>query len=211
MSHKITTATKQLSFLTGGKAIFTIENEKTATRITYRVEKVSDTTFNVMVYTRGENHLKSSYTNVGRIVDGVFVGMPTEIDFVANLKAQAKNAWIKSFAESIERQIAKGRNLSTKQASVLSKSLKEHHISVPSAMSTEDVRFKSFKWLWNRINSGNELPQGVNFYHEGRCCQCAKPLTVPASIMTGMGPDCAKASGIGALWKSLNKSFPVKA
>lgn len=27
--------------------------------------------------------------------------------------------------------------------------------------------------------------------HEGRCCRCARPLTHPESIATGIGPDCA--------------------
>ena len=30
----------------------------------------------------------------------------------------------------------------------------------------------------------------VSFQHEGKCCSCGMPLTHPASIPTGFGPDC---------------------
>ena len=30
----------------------------------------------------------------------------------------------------------------------------------------------------------------VTFQHEGKCCSCSMPLTHPASIPTGFGPDC---------------------
>lgn len=30
------------------------------------------------------------------------------------------------------------------------------------------------------------------FWHEGRCCRCGRPLTVPESIATGVGPKCAE-------------------
>lgn len=31
---------------------------------------------------------------------------------------------------------------------------------------------------------------GWNLHHEGQCCRCGKALTVPASIETGIGPEC---------------------
>lgn len=31
----------------------------------------------------------------------------------------------------------------------------------------------------------------VEFWHEGRCCRCGRRLTVPASIDSGIGPECA--------------------
>jgi hypothetical protein len=34
--------------------------------------------------------------------------------------------------------------------------------------------------------------QRVTVYHEGRCCRCSRLLTVPASVASGVGPECAK-------------------
>lgn len=31
----------------------------------------------------------------------------------------------------------------------------------------------------------------VEFWHEGRCCRCGRRLTVPESIASGIGPECA--------------------
>lgn len=33
---------------------------------------------------------------------------------------------------------------------------------------------------------------GFNLHHEGRCCRCGRTLTVPESIESGIGPECAK-------------------
>jgi len=35
------------------------------------------------------------------------------------------------------------------------------------------------------------------YYHEGRCGRCARRLTVPESIINGIGPECAKREGGG--------------
>lgn len=35
------------------------------------------------------------------------------------------------------------------------------------------------------------------YYHEGRCGRCARRLTVPESIINGIGPECAKKVGGG--------------
>lgn len=32
----------------------------------------------------------------------------------------------------------------------------------------------------------------AEFWHEGKCCCCGRRLTVPASIESGIGPECAK-------------------
>ncbi len=35
-------------------------------------------------------------------------------------------------------------------------------------------------------------PHGYNVYHSGRCGRCGRELTVPASILSGIGPECSK-------------------
>ena len=33
---------------------------------------------------------------------------------------------------------------------------------------------------------------GFKVHHEGRCCRCGRTLTVPSSIESGIGPECAQ-------------------
>ncbi len=37
---------------------------------------------------------------------------------------------------------------------------------------------------------------GYRVHHEGRCGRCGNPLTVPASVESGFGPECRKILGI---------------
>lgn len=39
----------------------------------------------------------------------------------------------------------------------------------------------------------------VEVYHEDRCGRCARRLTVPSSVIIGIGPDCAEIMGLGPL------------
>lgn len=53
---------------------------------------------------------------------------------------------------------------------------------------------KAFRWCWERI-AALHMPSTVEVWHEGACGRCARPLTVPESIETGLGPICmAKAA-----------------
>lgn len=62
------------------------------------------------------------------------------------------------------------------------------HIS-PDAQSV-----KAFNWLWERIRAGKGLPEQVEFWHAGKCGRCGRVLTVPASVASGIGPECARLS-----------------
>lgn len=37
----------------------------------------------------------------------------------------------------------------------------------------------------------DKVPKDVEVWHEGKCGRCGRKLTVPESIYTGIGPDCA--------------------
>jgi len=50
---------------------------------------------------------------------------------------------------------------------------------------------KGFAWVWAHLARG-EI--GVEIWHEGRCGRCGRPLTVPESIASGIGPVCAVMS-----------------
>jgi hypothetical protein len=60
---------------------------------------------------------------------------------------------------------------------------------------------KAFAFFWRHVDgspftlksSGKvvTLPDVVDVHHEGRCCRCGRKLTVPESIESGIGPECA--------------------
>lgn len=49
---------------------------------------------------------------------------------------------------------------------------------------------KAFAWFFRNVAGGGML-QGATVHHEGRCGRCGRKLTVPESIQTGLGPECA--------------------
>jgi hypothetical protein len=49
----------------------------------------------------------------------------------------------------------------------------------------------AFAWVWKQLQHGLISDQ-VQFWHEGRCGRCARPLTDPTSIKSGFGPECIK-------------------
>lgn len=53
----------------------------------------------------------------------------------------------------------------------------------------------AFRWFLKQLNQG-ALPPTVEVWHEGRCGRCGRTLTVPSSIATGFGPECAQIIGL---------------
>ena len=51
--------------------------------------------------------------------------------------------------------------------------------------------FQVARWVLGKIWSGRPLPAGYAIHHAGRCGRCGRMLTVPESIESGIGPDCA--------------------
>jgi hypothetical protein len=60
-----------------------------------------------------------------------------------------------------------------------------------SVISKEAQSVKVFDYVLTKLSS-NKLPEFVEIWHEGKCGKCGRTLTVPASILTGIGPECAK-------------------
>lgn len=48
------------------------------------------------------------------------------------------------------------------------------------------------QWAINTVRAGKVFPDGYACQHEGKCCVCGRTLTVPESIESGIGPECAK-------------------
>jgi hypothetical protein len=55
--------------------------------------------------------------------------------------------------------------------------------AAPSAMA--------MNWTWGKLVRGG-IPETLEIWHEGRCGRCGRKLTVPSSIASGLGPECAQ-------------------
>lgn len=67
----------------------------------------------------------------------------------------------------------------------------EYKHSHKSRIAADAPSAKGAKWFIQRTAAG--LPCcNVEFFHEGRCGRCGRRLTVPESIMSGIGPECSK-------------------
>lgn len=59
-----------------------------------------------------------------------------------------------------------------------------------SKAGADATSVKAFAWTWTRLAAGQKT-DGVEIWHEGKCGRCGRKLTVPESIETGFGPECA--------------------
>lgn len=55
--------------------------------------------------------------------------------------------------------------------------------------------YRAFRWFWEILRAGRDLPDTVIFQHAGRCGRCGRTLTTPESIELGLGPVCAEKEG----------------
>jgi hypothetical protein len=67
-------------------------------------------------------------------------------------------------------------------------------LTAKSNASADAPSVKAFDWTWTRLAAGKSI-DGVEVWHEGKCARCGRKLTVPESIETGFGPDCAAKAG----------------
>jgi len=61
--------------------------------------------------------------------------------------------------------------------------------------STHSEAPKIFEWLLTAISSNWIALQQIDFFHQGKCCRCGRTLTLPESIINGVGPECADLIG----------------
>jgi hypothetical protein len=64
-----------------------------------------------------------------------------------------------------------------------------------SKVSPESPSAKAFRWFWAKLRTGT-MPEGVEVWHEGYCGRCGRLLTVPESVYTGFGDECAAKVGV---------------
>jgi hypothetical protein len=79
-----------------------------------------------------------------------------------------------------------------------------------SRVSKDAPSAKAFSWLHAAIDSGVDLTDKVEVRHAGKCGHCGRKLTVPESVDTGIGPDCAKKLGIEWTTTGAGLSFDLK-
>ena len=65
-----------------------------------------------------------------------------------------------------------------------------------SRMTPDAPAVKAITWALPLIFAGKKMPPSFAIMHEGRCGRCGRTLTVPESIITGFGPDCAEKMGL---------------
>lgn len=67
---------------------------------------------------------------------------------------------------------------------------KQVSISRNSVVNARSPQFKALEWSLERLLNKKELPRELEFYHDGRCGKCSRPLTHPDSLKAGLGPEC---------------------
>lgn len=60
-----------------------------------------------------------------------------------------------------------------------------------SQISENAQSVKVFNYMLNKLIT-DTLPDFLEVWHEGFCGKCGRSLTVPSSILTGIGPECIK-------------------
>lgn len=67
--------------------------------------------------------------------------------------------------------------------------------SAKSRIGTDAPSAVAFRWFWrmlmDRVQIGREMSSSVEVWHEGKCGRCGRKLTVPSSVASGFGPECA--------------------
>ena len=61
-----------------------------------------------------------------------------------------------------------------------------------SVISKDAQSVKVFEYVLNKLKT-NTLPDFIEAWHEGKCGKCGRALTVPSSILNGLGPECVKS------------------
>lgn len=66
-----------------------------------------------------------------------------------------------------------------------------------SQLDESSAPFAAFNYMMSGLNAGTIRDQ-LKIMHNGHCGRCGRLLTVPHSIETGIGPECAKKMGFSA-------------
>lgn len=67
-----------------------------------------------------------------------------------------------------------------------------------SRITADAPAFVAVNWVLPILFAGRQLPAPAAVVHEGRCGRCGRKLTVPESVVSGFGPECASKMGVTA-------------
>lgn len=73
---------------------------------------------------------------------------------------------------------------------ILDRSTMAVRLTAKSAYGADSTPVKVLVWALAKIQTGSALPAGYEIHHEGKCGRCGRALTVPESIVRGIGPEC---------------------
>lgn len=59
-----------------------------------------------------------------------------------------------------------------------------------SKISADALSARAFDWAFRQL-AKRVMPETLEVWHEGKCGRCGRKLTVPESISSGFGPECA--------------------
>lgn len=65
-------------------------------------------------------------------------------------------------------------------------------LTAKSRVSADAPSVKAITWTVASLYTTDRIPEKLEVWHEGCCCRCGRTLTVPESLATGLGPECAK-------------------
>lgn len=68
------------------------------------------------------------------------------------------------------------------------------HSARNAKVSADAPSAMGFSWFWNNLQRG--ALNSLDFFHAGKCGRCGRMLTVPDSIESGYGPECAGKMGM---------------
>jgi len=64
-----------------------------------------------------------------------------------------------------------------------------------SKIGEDALSYKAFNFFFSLLME-NKLHPDLVVYHRGVCGRCGRALTVPESLITGLGPECRKKNGV---------------
>jgi hypothetical protein len=162
----------QRAWILAGNATFTLVSNRTGARYTYKVKRDKLTTD-----LNGRYHVL------------LLVGPDNESSF----------AYLGSLRGRL-RQVETGGVFDIEEL------VWEFHRGQRSPYADDSPPIKVFRWMWWRLSNGIDLASagtsggaGAHLLHAGRCGRCGRTLTVPESIESGYGPECAGLAAPGGV------------
>ena len=78
-------------------------------------------------------------------------------------------------------------------ATIFGRDFKTMRMGARSKIGRDAPSVNALFWLFAHLDLHSAPFELVEIWHQGKCGKCRKPLTVPSSIESGLGPVCAKS------------------